>query len=105
MNDYLSIFSHDSLEYLRLEQLAELLTEKCAVIGITYAVQDCYFDIGQNWRHTTIIATNEHAASNDILRSWQALTPDQQRRVIYNDSINDVANEIFTATIIRHKKE
>lgn len=38
---------------------------------IVYTVEDCYFDIGQNWMWTTIIAHKDN--SDSVLSSYQAV--------------------------------
>lgn len=54
-------------EYEALETTANLLTA-LSRRGTRYIVEDTYFDFGQNWRYTTVIAYRKDGAS------WQALS-------------------------------
>lgn len=53
-------------EYEALETAAKILTA-LSRHGTRYIVEDTYFDFGQDWRYTTVIAYRKDGAS------WQAL--------------------------------
>lgn len=48
-------FSSSSNEYKALEAVAAILNSTCTN-GYTFIVDDVYFDLGQNWMWTTIVA-------------------------------------------------
>lgn len=61
-------YGRDDKEYTALTAAADLLTVG-SPHGTTYTVGDVYFDLGQGWMWTTIIATRTDGSS------WQALDP------------------------------
>lgn len=69
------IFAKDSQEYKMLEKTAEMLTEK-SPNGYVYKVEETYFDYGQGWKWTTVIA---HTPDGD---SYQALSPREQGLIV-----------------------
>ena len=81
MYDALQIFADGSWEKDRLGKAAGLLT-KLSPKGLTYAVEDTYFDYGQNWRYTTLIATNPAERPGSVLGRWQAFTPREQSELL-----------------------
>lgn len=50
-----------------------------------FAVEDTYFDYGQGWKWTTIIAHDPTAAPGSVLESYQYLTPRDQEEIIFSD--------------------
>lgn len=58
-------------QYTALEAASKLL-EVSSKKGTKYAVEDVYFDLGQNWMWTTVIAYDRNGGS------WQALNPREQ---------------------------
>lgn len=61
-------YGFDEKEYTALKAAADLLTV-ASPHGTVYTVGDTYFDIGQDWMWTTIIARRTNGTS------WQALNP------------------------------
>lgn len=86
-------FTRGSDEHKKLEAAATMLTvfnDK----GNSYYVRDVYFDYGQNWIWTTIIAENE----NGFCQSWQAVSPREWAQIVMADTtveLCDVVNKIL----------
>ena len=77
------ILHHSSHGYTALEFAAAALT--FASPGhVRYKVQDVYFDYGQNWMWTTIVAERPNGDS------WQALYPRDWEKLVTSDSIIDI---------------
>lgn len=82
-----TVLPKDSNEYFQLKvacQIAEELTEH-----MQFKVQDVYFDFGQDWMWTTIIAYNLKDGS-----SFQMLSPREWEEII-NDATNSRIREII----------
>ena len=62
-------------EHGRLVEAAQELT-RLSPNGTTYSVNDTWFDFGQRWMWTTIIATRPDGTS------WQALNPRDHERIL-----------------------
>lgn len=77
----LKVFEKDSEERKTLEAVADTLNQK--VKNLTYTVEDVYFDYGQDWRYTTIIAHRTDLEKDDVIASWQALNPSEQERILF----------------------
>ena len=83
MQNALQQFHTNSYEYNRLHIATLMMNE---IIQRTYpdryfSVEDTYFDYGQDWKYTTIIAHNPSAGS--VLSSYQALTPKNQEQILF----------------------
>ena len=76
----LKIFNHDTEEYNRLAKVADALTA-ISEHGTSYKVKDVYFDLGQNWMYTTIIAYPVNSGN------YQALSPREQEDALTADTI------------------
>lgn len=74
---------YKSDEYKRLEAVAKML-EAISPNGYRYEVEDCYFDYGQEWMWTTIIAHND--ADTGLLSRWQAIDPKEWDRIIIEET-------------------
>lgn len=61
-------YKRGTKEYTALEAAAKLL-ELASPNGTKYRVEDCYFDYGQKWMWTTIVAYKPDG------NYWQALCP------------------------------
>lgn len=68
-------FNSFSPEYAKLSAICILLNSM-SPNKINYRVEDTYFDYGQDWKWTTIIA---HRNNGD---SWQAIYPAMQERIL-----------------------
>ena len=86
----LRVFKPESEEYTRLQNFADELNND-ARFQANYTVEDLYFDYGQNWMWTTIIAHKE----NERGGGWQALTPRNQERVVQWTELDDVKQELL----------
>lgn len=78
--DTIRTYPKDSIEYVKLA-LASMWLERFSKKGTRYEVGDTYFDFGQGWRWTTIIATR---STGD---TYQALCPRDHERIIRSDDI------------------
>lgn len=78
-NFAISVFSRDSEEYEKLEKVADYLTNY-SPNNIYYRVEKTYFDFGQDWMWTTIIAYDKKG------NSWQAIYPKVQEDILLSDS-------------------
>ena len=81
-------------EYKNMMAVAKML-EAISSNGIRYEVENCYFDIGQDWMQTTIIAHNDKESG--ILSSYQAINPKEWGHIVCAQTVEDLAecvNEI-----------
>lgn len=82
------VLEERAVEHKRLEAVAKLL-EATSVNEYWYDVKETYFDYGQNWIWTTIIAVNPNETG--VLRSWQAITPKEWEEIINAESAVELA--------------
>ena len=90
-NFAIDVFPRDSEEYEKLEKVADYLTNY-SPNNIYYRVEKTYFDFGQNWMWTTIIAYDKKGSS------WQAIYPKVQEDILLSDSdeeLEEVAKNIL----------
>lgn len=73
--EMIKVYDRNSDEYTRLE-MACIVLNRFARKGTRYHVEDTYFDYGQGWKWTTIIATKLDG------RQYQALNPHNYTRII-----------------------
>jgi hypothetical protein len=78
-------------EYKMLEAVAKLL-ETFSAKGFKYTVEDVYFDFGQDWMWTTIIAHNPEEFG--VLHSWQAINPRQWEGIITSTNVNELTEMV-----------
>lgn len=76
---YLKIFPEGSKEYDRLKAAAHLISVET---GKTCIVKDTWFDIGENWKYTTVLIESGLSA----FPFGQALTPKQQEKIVCGDT-------------------
>lgn len=67
-------------EYLKLRTASEELTVRSGK-GTVYTVGDCYFDLGQNWKWTTILARRSDGTT------YQALCPRDYELILKSSDI------------------
>ena len=84
---FIRVYKPDSYEYEQLRIAAEMMTAKSAT-GVEYRVEETYFDFGQGWRWTTIIA---HRCGD----SWQAITPREQEAIIWANDLDKETDRWF----------
>lgn len=88
MSAAIKVFRPESKEYKALCATAALMN--FADEEKTYVVRDVYFDYGQDWFWTTIIARKYDNKS--IVSSWQALNPREQEEIVFAEKPSDFAN-------------
>lgn len=79
------IVKPEQMEYTALRLAANGLTFK-SPNRVYYTIEDVYFDYGQDWMWTTIVA---HRPDGD---SWQALTPAQWEKLMMAENVGEVAD-------------
>lgn len=57
--------------------------------GTKFSVQDTYFDFGQRWMWTTIIAKRKNGDT------WQILSPRQHEDILNSDDISQTVDDIM----------
>ena len=88
VNSYIKEYSLFTPEHKKLDAMATILSS-ISPNRFQYFVDDTYFDYGQNWKWTTILAKQPNG---DV---YQALSPAQQARIIMAGAPNgDVAEYI-----------
>ena len=100
VNAALKVFAADDAEYIDLQRLARALNAESK--HIKYTVETVYFDRGQNWMYTTLIAHRDNQNQHNIRATWQAMTPVQQYEVVVNKRIDAIKNELLEK--YSHKK-
>ena len=82
MAELIRIYEPDTAEYKKLTTAATILTA-VSPKGITYTVEETYFDYGQNWMWTTIIANDPSSTFGD----YQALCPRDYENILLTDDL------------------
>lgn len=98
--EHLTTFNPNSAEYDSLQRLRDKLNSISE--RIKYKIETIYFDAGQNWLYTTLIAYDTQCLANDILSSWQALTPNDQKTALFGTS--DEVDALIDKLITNNKK-
>ena len=80
--DIIRTYAPDTAEFARLTVAARVLTA-VSPKHITYTVEDTYFDYGQGWMWTTIIANDK----SSTFGSYQALCPRDYEDILTTDDI------------------
>ena len=93
MAEFIRTYSPDTDEYKKLMTAATILTA-VSPKGITYTVEETYFDYGQDWMWTTIIANDP----SSTFGSYQALCPRDYENILLTDDM------LTTLTAIRADK-
>ena len=88
--EIIRIYSADEQEYQNLARVARIMTAR-SLNGTRFEVGVTYFDFGQDWRWTTILA---YKLDNG---SFQALTPAEQEKIVTAnpDELETVAQELM----------
>ena len=84
------IIEKDTREYTKLVAVAEML-EAFSPNGFSYTVDEIYFDFGQDWWWTTIVANRQNGKLWD---SWQALSPRQWERILMSETPQEIAEAV-----------
>lgn len=91
MTEIIKIYDKTSKEFQRLQTACDKLNTVSS--DRHYEVKDVYFDYGQNWKWTTIIAYYKPVTV--VSRSYQALSPRQHRELLLGN-MDTVINELLT---------
>ncbi len=75
-----TLLNYESEETKRLIVAAQLMTTY-SKDGTLYSVGETYFDFGQGWKWTTILAENNSPA-HSYCSTWQALYPRQWEKIL-----------------------
>lgn len=86
--DTIRQYAPDSDEHVKLDLAAFWLTH-FSTKGTRYETDDCYFDLGQNWMWTTIIATRSDGDT------YQVLCPRDHEKIIRSQDILATVKEIM----------
>ena len=73
-------YQKHSNEYNRLRTAAAVL--ELLEPSLHFDVDDTYFDYGQDWRWTTIIATDPEKKPGTVLSKFQYLSPRDQEDIV-----------------------
>ena len=92
-SEVLRIYKPGSPEYKALENFANELNNDERFMA-NYYVGETYFDYGQNWKITTILAKTPNGSSINST-GYQALTPRNQENVINGNNLEEVKNDIL----------
>lgn len=92
----LTLFNESSNEYNNLKNIMIAFNKQVTHIQLT--IQNCYFDMGQNWMYTTLICNDTRLPKNSVLSSWQALSPKDQEIAVYgsDDERLDLIQKLIT---------
>ena len=83
-------------EYKNLRAVAKML-EALSPNGVEYEVGETYFDFGQDWIWTTILAYEK----DSVFGGYQAINPRDWESVIMAENENDFAKVV---SVIRNNK-
>lgn len=94
-NEHLKVFPPESIEFQQLQMAALLLNQMCT--DRQFHVEVTYYDFGQHWLYTTLIATD-----SDSEMTYQALQPKEQKILITNQPISPEWQAVIQA-LAHHK--
>ena len=85
--DTIRIYTPDEDGYKKLAKVAKILTAGSPT-GTVFTVGETYFDFGQNWKWTTILADSPKYGS------YQALNPRQHEEIMISENLFDTVASI-----------
>lgn len=85
------VLTFEEQEYKNLQAVASMLTATSKK-GIIYQVEDTYFDFGQDWMWTTIVAYD--SKDDSVTGSWQVLSPAEWKDVVLADDMVELMNTV-----------
>lgn len=85
----IKVFENGTPERERLEKAAIMLSVT-SPHGTIYSVEEVYFDLGQDWMWTTIIANNKDT-------HYQALSPREQETLLFTENIFEALHKVTTS--------
>ena len=88
--EIIRVYASDEQEYKNLAHVARIMTAR-SLNGTRFEVGVTYFDFGQNWRWTTILAYRRDNGS------FQALSPAEQEKIVTAnpDDLETVTQELM----------
>lgn len=89
MTELIRTYSPDAVEHEKLMTAATILTA-ISPKGITYTVEDTYFDYGQGWEWTTLIAHDPGSSFGE----YQALCPRDYEKILLTNDMLTTLSEI-----------
>lgn len=89
MVELIRTYAPNSDEMVKLK-LACYELEQLSRHGTRYTVEDIYFDLGQNWMYSAIVANSVSGSS------WQALCPRDYERVLLSTDIRKTCEDIVS---------
>lgn len=97
--DYIKVYDKGTNEYNKLniacDELNKIANEKYKG-AFYFTIEETYFDYGQDWKWTTIIAHNTRKSG--IMASWQALTPRDQEDILTDNYMQEVIDKVINKT-------
>ena len=98
-DDAIQVFTPGTMEYNKLEQASEILSEE---LNIDVSIKTTYFNYGQRWQWTTLIGTDTQGklVAGD---SWQLINPNQQFELLYgnfNKAVQDIISSAVSSIIV-----
>lgn len=96
MDNTINIFPKGTIERAKLQNFADHMNSMPGNSNIQYEVGETYFDFGQGWKWTTIIAHDRTREKDSVLGSWQALTPKDQENILsdYASAMDELAQRL-----------
>lgn len=89
MVELIRVYAPNSDEMVKLK-LACYELGRLSKHGTTYTVEDIYFDLGQNWMYSAIVANSRSG------QSWQALCPRDYERVLLSNNMAETCSDIVS---------
>ena len=86
------VLDSNSCEFYKLQKVAEIIEKKCNNT-IKCVIEEVYFDYGQNWIWTTIVATRKTDGSH-----WQMLYPPIWEEILmanHDSELEQIADSII----------
>ena len=87
----IKVFNYGTREYNALKFAAAAMT--LASSEVRYEVEDTYFDYGQGWKWTTVIA-HKNRPEGYCTDSWQALNPREQEAIVFAENPEEICKVI-----------
>ena len=75
MNPHIAVFPGKSAEYSKLKLASDILNTFVGRLHVT--VKTAYFDQGQDWKWTTLVARPDRS------EPYQLLSPAEQKKILY----------------------
>ena len=90
MAEFIRVYAPNSDEMVKLK-LACYELERLSRHGTRYYVEETYFDFGQNWTYSAIIADKGNGDT------WQAVCPRDYERILLSTDIADTCRQIVSS--------